>query len=516
MKAPPPINEDFLRPPVEYDQPKPQKGSLFLWTVFILLLVGFTMVCWIGSYLVFSRPEIPLSYKVLRKIKKIDLPQRFKVQDPPKGEFLGPEKLYEKFSSLSPSALRKLNAELERNYLRNYQALAITDSIPYAKGRFTILDSYELGPNDFVESGVVTLAVAADYPKLLIEHLYCAPANVAPIIKRNLRTGTDIELRRTYELTAVLHAAKLGDGRIQLTVVPLNYGSYVFQGNEGGFSLEPPTELNVAAGWPVIRKDRYKEANDAYVAFRTKTGFGPMAAYRDADKKPDTVLKGVDPAPEATPAASPSSTPAVVQATPPPAAKGPTPAGGKKGATPTPTLVVKNDAPTPRPVAPTPTPSDAVKAVPSTAVSLQPFLQAPSATSPVPNAVAGAVPPTAAESTKNWRTYDAGQQPAGRQVRMGELTGFNEHGGLNGDTVYLSGQFTVRAVGENKTRGIKNAVLRSAAEGNVRVIVEYPADRPLPAQGAELNRDEQKPFQVTHIQATPDGTLNVYAREIMN
>ena len=515
MKAPPPINEDFLRTPVEYDAPKAQGGNLFLWTVFILLLVGFAMACWVGSYLVFSRPEIPLSYKILRKIKKIDLPQRFKVQEPPKGEFLGPEQIYNKFNSLSPAALRKLNAELERNYLRNYQGLSITDSIPYAKGRFTILDSYELGAGDFVTSGVVTLAVAADYPKLLIEHLYCAPVNVAPVIKRNLRTGMDIELRRTYELTAVLHAAKLGDGRIQLTVVPLNYGSYVFKGTDGGFSLEPPAELNVAAGWPVLGRERYQQANDAYVNFRTKTGFGPMSAYREPDKKPETALKGVDPAPEAAPAASPSPNAALAQASLSPA-RGPTPASGKKGPSPTPVLVVKNDTPTPRPVAATPLP--VVKAAaPDNGVSLQPFLQAPSAETPTPAASGVPTPaPAVADTTKNWRTYDSGQQPSGRHVRMGELTGLNDKGGLGGDTVYLSGQFTVRAVGENKSRGIKNAVLRSAVENNVRVIVEYPTDRPLPAQGTDLNRDEQRPFLVTHVQTTPDGTLNVYAREIMN
>ena len=515
MTPPPPINEDFLRTPVEYDSPKPQGGNLFLWTVFILLLVGFTMACWVGSYLVFSRPEIPLSYKILRKIKKIDLPQRFKVQEPPKGEFLGPEAIYNRFNALSPAALRKLNAELERNYLRNYQGLAITDSIPYAKGRFTILDSYELGPNDFIPSGVVTLAVAADYPKLLIEHLYSAPANVAPIIKRNLRTGMDIELRRTYELTAVLHAVKLSDGRFQLTVVPLNYGSYVFKGTDGGFSLEPPTELNVSAGWPVIRKERYDQASDAYVNFRTHSGFGPLTAYREGDKKPETVLKGVDVAPEPSPTPAPSPTAALAQVTPPPG-KQPSPAGGKKTGSPTPALVVKNDTPTPRPAA-TPTPPDVVKAAPGTAVSLQPFLQAPSAATPTPATVGAPTPAVvAADTTKNWRTYDSGQQPAGRHVHMGELTGFNDRGGLNGETIYLSGQFTVRAVGENRARGIKNAVLRSNAEGNVRVIVEYPADRPLPAQGADLSRDEGRPFLITHIQATPDGTINVYAREVMN
>ncbi len=509
MKPPPPITEDFLRTPVEYDAPK-QNSHLFLWTVLLLLLTGFSMACWIGSYLVFSRPEIPLSYKILRKIKKIDLPARFKVQEPPKGEFLGPEKIYNKFNSLSPSALRKLNAELERSYLRNYAAA--NEQVPYVTGRFTILDSYELGPKDFVTSGVVTLAVAADYPKLLIEHLYCAPAKVAPIIKRNLQTGMDIELRRTYELSAVLHATKLDSGRLQLTVVPLNYGSYVLKGPDGGFSLEPPTELNVATGWPLIQGARYTQADEAYVNFRTHTGFGPLASYRDAEKKPETVLKGVDPTPAPVPTATPAPTVLVAQASPSPSKA--IPAGKKPvaGASPTPVLVAKNDTPVPKAVAIAPTPALAVKATADGGVSLQPFLQAPSAGSPP----AGAPSPTAVvDKTKNWRTYAPGQEPGGEHLRTGELTAFHERGGLNGATVYLGGEFTVRAVGENKNLGIKNAVLRSNAENNVRIIVEYPADRPLPAQGSEINRDEQRPFLITRILATPDGTLNVYAREIM-
>ncbi len=65
------LQDDLLRTPVEYDAPR-RKDHLFLWTVFLLLLVGFSMACWIGSYLVFSRPELPVSYKILRKIKKID------------------------------------------------------------------------------------------------------------------------------------------------------------------------------------------------------------------------------------------------------------------------------------------------------------------------------------------------------------------------------------------------------------------------------------------------------------
>ncbi len=512
MKPAPTINEDFLRPPVDSHAPK-QKSHLFLWTVFILLLLGFSMASWVGSYLVFGRPETALSYKILRKLKKIDPPQRFKVQEPPKGEFLGPEKIYNRFSALKSTELRQLNVELERSYLRNYQGNAAKDTVPYVTGRFTILDSYELGAGDFVPSGVVTLAVASDYPKLLIEHLYCAPAKVAPVIKRNLQTGMDIELRRTYELTAVLHASKLDDGHLLLTVVPLNYGSYVFKGADGGFSLEPPTELNVAAGFPVIRGDRYKQANDAYVSLRTKSGFGPLTAYRETDKKPDTVLRGVDPTPEPSPSATPAPSVQVAQNNATPGGK-PSPAGKKPTASPTPALVALNSTPTPKPTAP-----PVVKATGDNAVSLQPFLQAPS-TTPTPAAGLATPTPAVVDNSKTWRTYEPGQQPAGKRLRMGEVAAFHDRGGLNGETVYLSGQFTVRAFGENKARGIRNAVLRSAAEDRVRIIVEYPADRPLPAPGTDISRDEQRPFLITHIQAAPDAsgviTLNVYAREIMN
>ena len=35
----------------------PRKDHLFLWTVFILLLIGFAMACWLGSFYIFGHPE---------------------------------------------------------------------------------------------------------------------------------------------------------------------------------------------------------------------------------------------------------------------------------------------------------------------------------------------------------------------------------------------------------------------------------------------------------------------------
>jgi hypothetical protein len=104
--------------------------------------------------------------------------------------------------------------------------------------------------------------------------------------------------------------------------------------------------------------------------------------------------------------------------------------------------------------------------------------------------------------------------PPGKSIHVNEIEGLSQRGGLEGEPVYLTGQFVVRAVGENKVKGIKNAVLRSSAQANVRVIVQYPPDLSLPAEGSEISRDDLRPYQITDVRQTADGTLNVYAREI--
>jgi hypothetical protein len=514
-----------------------RKDNLFLWTVFLLLLVGMSMGCWIGSYLIFNRPELPLSYRILRKLKKIDLPQRFKVSAAPQGEFLTAEKLYERYNRMSPSELREINRQLERSFLRNYPVSAQT--VPYVKGLFTILNSYELKPTDFFPAGVVVLAVSADYPKLMIEHVYSADASVAPLIKRNLQTGMDIELRRTYDLTAVVQITKLPNGVIQLTTVPLNYGSYAFTGASGGFSLEPPLDLRVSAGWPLIRNERREEANREYLAYRQRNGLGaaffkPRTA--EASKPPETAIKGVDAplSPPPTPALaepSPAPTPAIAQASPAEKPskdpKKPAVAAASPAATPpalaqnTPPpreeIQVRKALPVNAPVLavqrPASTPPPVIKALPQgPSGTLQPFLSA--------SAVGGNSSSTIGTGTtggteRSWPTYAPGRAPSGKNIRVNEVSAYAQRIGQTGEPMYyLNGQFVVRAVGENKAKGIRNAVLRSSTDSNVRIIVEYPSDRPLPVEGSAISRDEQRPYQITGVRQVGDGTLNVFAREI--
>lgn len=519
--------KDTIRTPLEYEPQK--KDNLFLWTVFLLVLLAAALGTWIGVYVVFGQPELPISYKILRKFKRLDPPQRFKVNAAPQGEFVSAEKLYNRYNNMNPAALREANRQMERSYLRNYPVSNL--SAAYITGRFTIMDSYELKPANFFPSGVAALAVSDDYPRLMIEHVYPAGPSIAPLVQRNLQTGMDIELRRTYELTTVLHAAKLPDGHVLLTVVPLNYGSYIFKGTSGGFTLEPPANLNVAGGLPLLTDEDRHGATEAIIAFRQKSGGGLLVVRKNENEKPaESALTGVDAPIEPDPTPTPAATPTQAIASASPGAKGPLQAL-KKLVSPTATATPAHAAPTPaaaiaaaaatpvpRAVAveasaarpPATPPPVVLRAAPATGlggVSLQPFL------GPQTNATANA---TARGSTRAWQTYAPGRMPTGKPIRVAEIATLSQKGGLNTDQpLYLNGQFVVKAVGENKARGIKNAVLRSAGlNNNVRVIVEYPLDLPLPNEGMEISRDESRPYQIMDVKQASDGTFNVFAREI--
>ena len=67
------------------EPPSAGRDHLFLWTVFILLLIGAAFACWLGSFYVFGHPEQPRSYAILKKLKKLDPPRRFEVTAAPAG-----------------------------------------------------------------------------------------------------------------------------------------------------------------------------------------------------------------------------------------------------------------------------------------------------------------------------------------------------------------------------------------------------------------------------------------------
>src|SRR5580765_4352173 len=246
-----------------YDEPysrPPERINYFAWTVAILLLTGFALAAWLGSFYIFNQPERPDSYRILQKLHKIEPPKRFELTAAPPGEFLNASDLYERYVGMGSAELGKTNAELLRNYIRNYQQ--VRGLVPYVVGRYTIVAARELGPADVFTSGMVALTNAVDSGEVLMEHPYPASPEILPLMKQTLNVGLEIKLERTHDLSAVIQAERLADGRILITAVPLLYGSYTVTRGLGLLRLRPPLTLNLAAGWPLFKDEgRVKAEN---------------------------------------------------------------------------------------------------------------------------------------------------------------------------------------------------------------------------------------------------------------
>jgi hypothetical protein len=524
-----------------YDEPyaSPRRGiNYFAWTITILLLTGFALAAWLGSFYIFDQPERPDSYRILQRLHKIDQPKRFQLTAAPAGEFLSAKQLYDRYIGMGSTELARANAELARNYIRNYQL--VRGLVPYIVGRYTIVAARELGPGDVFTSGMVALTNAVDSGELLMEHLYPAKPEALPLMKQTLNVGLEIKLERTHDLSAVIHAERLADGRIMITAVPLLYGSYTVTRGLGTFRLEPPLSLNLAAGWPLFKAEERDTIDQRLTEFRQKItaaqgpvsipGFSPSATPPPADNQ----LVRVE---QARPVATPALTPVLAKggklAEATPASKG-RKAGKKQKlespapvATPAQPVVAQNSpAPTSTPIT---VASAATPRIPvATPASTMATAQAPPATTPTPVPVLPAQPVPADTSAEtlasnagggSWKTFPAGKMPLGRLIGTSDLRDVAERG-LAGERVYLRGQFVVnfsdsnRAVLRPRTK-LTDKVLHFGGRSAARIIVEFPAGYTLPQQGAVVNRDEMRPFEITEVRKQKDGQLNVFVREIM-
>ena len=290
-----------------------KEGNLFVWTVVILLLIGFAICCWVFSFYVFGHPEKPFSYSILAKLKKLDAPKRFEITAAPQGEFLDAQQLWDRYNKMTNRELERTSETLLRNYLRNYRLTG--DKVPYVIGSYNILDSYELNEANLFPSGVVALAQATDAPQVLLEHVFTADKRVIPVLHRMLLTGLNLRFDKTVDLSAVVNVTRLKDGRLQFTAVPLLYGSYTTSSGAGSFSLEPPSYLNIARGLPVVNQPTIAEAMDKLAVHRNRAGLDGTETA-SATPRPQMQLVRVErPKPvneTATPpeTAAPSPTPA--------------------------------------------------------------------------------------------------------------------------------------------------------------------------------------------------------------
>lgn len=530
-----------------YARPRRRRINYFAWTIAILLLTGAAFAAWLLSFYIFGQPERPDSYHVLQKLHKVDPPKRFELTAAPAGEFLSPKQLYDRYISMGSAELAKANAELARNYIRNFQQ--VRGLVPYVVGRYVVMEARELGPADIFTSGMVALTGAVDNGEFLMEHVYPADAQVLPLMKQTLTAGLEVKLERTHDLSAAIHAERLGDGRIMITAIPLLYGTYTITRGTGTFTLEPPLTLNLEAGWPLFKEQGRLKAEMHY------------AQYRRGEASPQTQMPitGLPPTGAPSPAentlvrveAAKPVEPIAIAQIPPKNAKGaakPTPtakhgklAKNRPTATPAPSVapteapVIAQQPPpavaTPVAVAaatpppPPPAPAPAKPAIVVAAASPLPA-QPPAGEPPAPAVTPVQAAPTdssgmALASTAgggSWKTFAPGKMPLGRLIATSDLKDLADRG-IVGERVYLKGQFVVnfadanRAVLRPRTR-LASAMLHLGGS-STRIIVEFPAGYTPPAQGTVVSRDEARPFEITEVRKQEDGQLNVFAREIM-
>ncbi|MFL6567548.1 MAG: hypothetical protein ACJ8LI_00150, partial [Chthoniobacterales bacterium] len=487
-----------------YDEPytRPRrKANLFGWTIAILLLIGMTFAAWLGSYYIFNQPERPESYKILKKLHKIEQPKRFQLTAAPAGEFLDPKKLHERYSALGPAELAKANAELVRIFIRNYQQ--VRGLVPYVVGRFTVMDAHELGPNDLFTSGMVTLSDAVDFGEVLLEHVYPADAQSVPLMRQTLVTGLETKLERSHDLSAVMHVDRLADGRLLITAVPLLYGTYTVTQGRGTFSLEPPFDLNMAAGFPLFKTDERKKAEARFVTYRQKTappitgiqlpGIGPSPTPGASTNE----LVRVEEAIPVQPVATPTPAPTIAVA----AAKGAKGKGAKnEKASPSPTAIAK--------VSPSATPIAVAAASPAL---VRPDASAPPAASATPPQIQPVPADTTLASTAgggSWKTYPPGKMPVGRLITTSDLGDVADRG-IGGERVYLRGQFVVNFAESNRAvlrpKGNMAESLLHLGPSSTRIIVEFPQGYTPPAQGSTVTRDQTRPYEITEVRKQSDG-----------
>lgn len=470
-----------------------KKSNFFAWTVAILLLTGVALAAWLGSFYILGQPERPDSYRILQKLHKIETPKRFALTAAPAGEFLSPKMLFARYQAMGPAELARKDAELTRNFIRNFQQ--VHGLVTYVVGRFNIMGVRELTQNDVFTSGAVALARAVEQPELLMEHVFTtADEHDAKLLKDRLVMGMDVNFERTHDLSAVIHVERLLDGRIQITVIPLLYGSYAVTRGTGTFSLEPPTELNLAAGWPLFKTDMRRTVESRYDNYRSRlapaTSALPIVGLSQSKSAPppEDALVRVEPAvpldeePSTPPPRRPGRKPTLATETGTAAVASSSP------------VAVRRAEPVPNDTAPEPT---VMRALPVTA------------TSP-----AGALTSTTGAT---WKTFPPGAAPNGRVLDTSDLREVASSG-TRGERIYLNGQFVVNFADANR------AVLRptggqtGAAPSlgrNVRVIVDYPAGAPLPEPGSTVDRDAARPYEVTEVRRQSDGQLNVFVREII-
>lgn len=244
--------------PRNVEEPAPRRPAYFWWLLANALALCFAIISWTVCLHVFGNPEIPRNYEILRKLGRLPELKRYTVLDVPNGNLLDPKGLYSKFFGLTTDQVARVNTQLMRNYLTNFERPLL---LTYIEGDYQVEKVRELGQSDFLLSGLAVRARAlvkpddftkpAPYP-VVIEYLFPTLENPKPV---PFRPGDILSVKKSPNCAAIVHVERILEGDEQvvcLTVIPIAYSPYRV-GDDVSFNIEPPAEVRPAAGFPVFK-----------------------------------------------------------------------------------------------------------------------------------------------------------------------------------------------------------------------------------------------------------------------
>ena len=243
--------------PRTIEAPPPRRPPYFWWLLANALAACFAVGSWTVCLHVFGNPAIPRNYEILRKIGRLPELTRFTVLDAPNGSSRDPKSAYSLFYPRSEEELKRLNTQLMRNYLTNFERPLILN---YIEGEFQVERTRALDANDFVHPGFVVRAKAMvkpdDFTKpapfpVIIEYVF--PTR-DPSPMDAFRPGDILSVNKSPNCAAIIHVAKIIEGddpMVCLTVVPIAYGAYEV-GKELSFEIAPPSEVKPSAHFPLF------------------------------------------------------------------------------------------------------------------------------------------------------------------------------------------------------------------------------------------------------------------------
>jgi hypothetical protein len=222
-------------------------GSLFLWSVVIVVLLGLNTFSWLFCMYVFGNPEVPFNYQLLTKLERLDPLTGFKPVDAPRGKFHNVKTLYLEHYEYTTENLNAYNGILKRLYLKNYRE---RDDVKFLSGTFKVESSRELRPDDVFPHGVAVRLQAEDYPAAHVDYVLPSPAG-AEIPAEHFRPGDVVQIQESATCAALLHVHRMEDDHVVFTAVPLVVREYE---TPAGTKLQvaPPEWLNLGSGrWPI-------------------------------------------------------------------------------------------------------------------------------------------------------------------------------------------------------------------------------------------------------------------------